>query len=98
MFGKNIEYWAVYIGMAIWLGMRDAEQAKPHKRILKICASGALAYGSAPWLSSVLGVPEAISVIVIMGFGLIALDTMAAILSEKDVILEFARQLIRRGK
>jgi len=92
MFGKQIEYWAVLIGMAFYVASRDAETENISKRVGKTLASGLLAYGTSSEVSGYLGMGEGFAAILIMAFGLIVLDMGTALLSDK----EFFKDLVKK--
>lgn len=41
-------YWATMAGVAIWVGIRDAEREPILRRLTKTAASALLAYGAGP--------------------------------------------------
>lgn len=92
MFQKPIEYWAVLIGMVLYAATRDAEREPIIKRIAKVGSSAALALGLSPSLAPWLRDSETFATVVVMAFGMLALDVVTAIIADR----EFIKDLIRR--
>lgn len=92
MFGKTWEFWAVLIGMAVYVATRDAETESLSKRASKTVASALLSFGLAPELASYTQGNEIAAAVLIMAFGLIALDLMTAVLMDRDFIKEIIKK------
>lgn len=91
-FGKSVEYWAVFAGMALYVIARDAETESLSRRAMKTAISALLAIGFAPTLAPYLRDSETIATVAIMGFGLFTLDTVTALITDR----EFVKELVRR--
>lgn len=89
---RPLEYWAALVGMAIYIASRDAEQEALSRRLIKTCASGLLAFGTAPTLAGYFNDNEIIATVIIMAVGLFALDTATALVADR----EFIKELVRR--
>ena len=92
MFGKPWEFWTVIAGMAVYVATRDAETESLSKRVSKTVASGLLTFGLAPELAPFTQNNEIAAAVIIMAFGLIALDLMTAVLMDRDFIKEVIRK------
>lgn len=89
---KTVEFWAVIIGMSVYIATRDAETESVSKRASKVVASGFLAIGLSPVMSDYFGIGETASAVVIMAFGLIILDLLTALVKDR----EFMKELIKK--
>lgn len=92
MLNKPLEYWAVLIGMVLYAATRDAEREPILKRAAKIGSSAALALGLSPAIAPYLRDSETFATVVIMAFGMLALDVGTALVSDRD----FIRGLIQK--
>lgn len=92
MFGKTWEFWAVVLGMAVYVATRDAETEALPKRIAKTFASALLAYGLAEELAPWTGDNEIVAAVAVMAFGLLALDVITALLLDRSFIKELIRK------
>jgi hypothetical protein len=92
VFEKSIEYWAVLLGMAVWVITRDAERESIMRRGSKTLASGLLAVGVSPELAVYLNGSEIWATVLVMAVGLFALDTATALVADR----EFIKDLIKR--
>lgn len=92
MFGKEIEYWAILVGMAVYVVSRDAETESISKRFSKMFASGLLAYGTSSEISTYIGIGEGFAAIIVMAFGMVILDMGTALLSDKDFFKELVKK------
>ena len=98
MFGREIEFWAVLFGMALYVATRDAEKEPLVRRIGKTAASALLAYGLADSFAPYLGNSPTFAAVVVMGFGLILLDLGTALLMDRALIEELIRRKIGGSK
>lgn len=92
MFDKSFEYWAVLAGMVLYVMTRDAEQESISRRIAKTLASAFLSYGLSPTIAPWTWGSELAAAVLTMAFGLIILDTMTVLLSDR----EFVKKIIRK--
>lgn len=97
MLGKTWEFWAVVLGMAVYVATRDAETEAFPKRAAKTFASALLAYGLAPEIAPWTGNNEIVAAVVVMAFGLLVLDVMTALLLDRDFIKEVIRKRLGGG-
>lgn len=89
---KPIELWMTIIGLAIYVGMRDAETESISRRIGKTLASGFLALGVSPSIAEWAGFSEIIASVMVMTCGLLALDVLTGIVADR----EFMKQIVKR--
>lgn len=94
MFGKTWEFWAVLIGMGLYIATRDAEKESMSKRFSKTVASALLAFGLAPELAPYVQDNEIAAAVLVMAFGLIALDLVTALVLDREFIKEIIRKRI----
>lgn len=83
---KPLEYWAILIGMVLYVAARHAESEAFWRRVAKTGASSALAIGGSGEAAAWAGVPESLAVVAIMAFGLLALDIGTALIQDRDFI------------
>jgi hypothetical protein len=74
--------------MILYIATRDAERQPLMIRTGKTLASAALAVGLSPDAGSWLGISENIATVGIMAFGMILLDVVTAIVSDRAFIKE----------
>jgi len=91
MFGREWEFWAVVLGMALYVCSRDAEKEPLIRRIGKTSASAFLAYGLADGVAPYVGDSPTFAAVAVMGFGLILLDLGTALLMDRALIRELIR-------
>ncbi len=96
MFEKPLEYWAALAGMVLYTASRDAENEIILRRVAKIFASALLTIGTSPTFAAYLKISEILAAVLIMAVGLIALDVLTAIISDREFIKDLVRQ--RLGK
>jgi len=94
MFGRELEFWAVVVGMALYVATRDAEREPLIRRIGKTAASAFLAYGLADGVAPYLNDSPTFAAVVVMGFGLILLDLGTALLMDRALIKDLIRRKI----
>jgi len=96
MFSKPPEYWAVLAGMVLYMAIKNAADNPLKFRILKTLASALLTLGFsedlAPWVRD----SETLAAIAIMAGGLILLDTLTSIMSDRDFIKDIIKSRIGR--
>jgi len=97
MFGKSWEFWAVLVGMAVYVATRDAETESLSKRASKTAASALLAFGLAPELAPYVRGNEIAAAVLVMAFGLIALDLITALVLDREFIKELIRKRLGGG-
>lgn len=90
-------YWATMAGVAIWVGIRDAEREPIQRRVAKTAASGLLAYGAGPTAAPYLGGSDIAATVALMAFGLLALDVLSGIISDRDFIRDALRRRLGGG-
>jgi hypothetical protein len=93
---KPLEYWTVLIGMVLYVASRNAEAEPIALRVVKVSASGLLAYGLSPSLAPWLEQSELLAVILVMAFGQILLDVGTALLKDRDFIKELIRNRLEK--
>lgn len=71
---------------------RDAEREPLSRRAVKTSASALLAYGLSPSLAPTTKGSEVLAALVVMAFALVILDTVTALVSDR----EFIKELVRR--
>jgi len=94
MFGREWEFWAVLLGMAFYVAARDAEKEPLIRRLGKTAASAFLAYGLADSVAPYLNDSPTFAAVCIMGFGLIMLDLVSALLMDRALIKELIRRKV----
>ena len=90
-------YWATMAGVAIWVGIRDAEREPIRRRVAKTTASALLGYGAGPTLATHFGIPDIAATVALMAFGLLALDVLSGIVSDRDFIKDALRRRLGGG-
>lgn len=83
---KPLEYYAVILGMILYVAARHAESEALWRRLAKTGASAALALGGSSDAAGWAGVPESLAVVAIMAFGLFLLDVGTALVQDRDFI------------
>ena len=97
MLSKPFEYWAVLLGMVVYVGMKNADSDSLRKRIGKTGASALLAVGFAPELATYTRDSETIATAVIMAVGLLVLDAVTALIMAREFIKELVRKKLGGG-
>lgn len=98
MFGKPLEYWAVLVGMVFYVMSRDAEREPLVRRAVKTTASAFLAYGLSPTLAPTTRGSEVLAALAIMAFVLVLLDTLTALVSDREFVKEMVRRRLGGGR
>lgn len=92
MINKPLEFWAVVAGMSLWIFTSTSQNETLLRRFSKTIASGILAFGLSTDVANYLEVQEGFAAVAIMAFGLIALDTATALVSDR----QFVKDILRR--
>lgn len=92
MLNRPLEYWAVLIGMILYVAARHAETEAFWRRLAKTGASAGLALGGSNDLAQWVSIPESLAVVGIMAFGLLALDVGTAIVQDRDFIKDIVKR------
>lgn len=92
MLGKSLEYWAVLVGMVLYVMSRDAEREPLLRRAVKTAASAFLSYGLSPTLAPLTRNSEVLAALATMALALVALDTVTALVADR----EFVKDLVKR--
>lgn len=95
---KPLEFWAVIVGMSVWIFTSTSRDETLFKRIAKTVASGVLAFGLATDVANYLSVQEGFAAVAIMAFGLISLDTATALISDRQFIKDLLARRFGGGK
>jgi hypothetical protein len=98
MFNKPYEYWAVLLGMVLYAATRDADREPLLKRLVKVAASGLLAFGLTPSIAPLLQGSETAAAVAVMAFGIIILDVGTALISDRKFIKELIQARLGVGK
>ena len=83
---KPIEFWAVLLGMVIYVASRDAEREPIPKRIAKTLASALLTIGLSPTIAPWVRGSELLAAVAVMAFSMIVLDVATALLGDREFI------------
>lgn len=97
MLNKPFEYWAVMVGMVLYVAARHAESEAFWRRVAKTGASAGLALGGSAEVAQYLNGSETLAVVAIMAFGLLALDIGTAIIQDREFIKELVRKRMGGG-
>jgi len=97
LFGKSLEYWAVIIGMILYVMSRDAEREPVARRAVKTVASAFLSYGLSPTLAPIARGSEVLAALAIMAFALVLLDTITALFADREFVKDLVRRHIGKG-
>jgi len=97
LFGKSLEYWAVIIGMIFYVMSRDAEREPVARRAVKTVASAFLSFGLSPTLAPMARGSEVLAALAIMAFALVLLDTITALLADREFFKDLVRRRIGKG-
>lgn len=92
MLNRPLEYWAVLVGMVLYVAARHAETEALWRRMAKTGASAALALGGSNDLAQWFSIPESLAVVGIMAFGLLALDVGTAVVQDRDFIKDIVKR------
>lgn len=92
MLNRPLEYWAVLVGMVLYVAARHAETEAFWRRLAKTGASAGLALGGSNDLAQWFSIPESLAVVGIMAFGLLALDVGTAVVQDRDFIKEIVKR------
>lgn len=92
MLNRPLEYWAVLVGMVLYVAARHAETEAFWRRMAKTGASAALALGGSNDLAQWFSIPESLAVVGIMAFGLLALDVGTAVVQDRDFIKDIVKR------
>lgn len=94
---KPLEYWAVLVGMVIYVATRDAETESLVRRLLKTTASGFLTIGLSPDVAAWADVSEVVAAVCLMAFGMFVLDVGTALIRDREFVKELIRARIGGG-
>lgn len=94
---KPLEYWAVLIGMVLYVAARHAESEALWIRIVKTGASALLAVGGSADVAPYLNGSEKAAVVVIMAFGLLVLDIGTALIQDRPFIKDLIMKKLGGG-
>lgn len=83
--------------MVLYAATRDAEREPLWRRGIKTLASAFLSFGLSPGLAEYLGISEILAAIAVMAFGLLALDTGTALISDRAFIKELIHRRMGGG-
>ena len=97
MLNKPFEYWAVMVGMILYVAARHAETEAFWRRVAKTGASGGLAMGGSAEAATYLNGSETLAVVAIMAFGLLALDIGTALIQDRPFIMDLIRKRLGGG-
>lgn len=92
MLNKPLEYWAVLIGMVLYVAARHAEGEAFWRRLVKTAASALLAVGMSHEVAPYLRGSEALATVAIMAFGLLVLDIGTALVQDRAFIKDLIRK------
>ena len=95
--GKPWEFWVAVAGAALYTATRDAEKAPIKKRLLKTLSSAALAYALADELAPFTRNSESLAAVIIMVLGLIMLDLLTALISDRALIVSIIKSRMGGG-
>lgn len=91
MLDKTWEYWAVFLGMVIYLMTRDRETETIIFRISKTIASALISVGTSDAVADYFSVSDTIATVFIMAFGLIALDVLTGVARDREFIKDILK-------
>lgn len=92
MIQKTNEYWLALSAMVIYVIVRDSKDTLP-RRVAKTAASAMLTVGVSADFAMLTGMSDRFSAIVLMAAGLTLIDTVTAIVADKQLIKDI---LMRR--
>lgn len=92
MLNRPLEYWAVLVGMILYVAARHAESEAIWRRAAKTGASALLALGGSSDISARFGWPESLAVVAVMAFGLFLLDVGTALVQDREFIKELVKK------
>jgi len=93
---KPVGFWLTFCGAFLVVAARDAERAPIRARIGKVFTAALLGLGLHESMSKALGTPETLTMAGIFIFGQITLDTLSALLRDKDELIAVLKALRRR--
>lgn len=88
---KSWEFWAVLVGVGMWMMQRDYGKETLPKLVTKVAGSGLLAFGLAPTVAPYVRDNETAAAVLVMAFGLVLLDVLTAAVSDRDLIADIIR-------
>ena len=92
MFDKPHEYWAAFVGMLVYIFMRDRKTETLAASVGRTIASALLTLALSPTAAAYTRGNEILAAVGLMAFILIALDVGTALFSDR----EFVKELIRK--
>jgi uncharacterized membrane protein YoaK (UPF0700 family) len=95
---KPIEFWAVLLGMVIYVASRDAEREPVAKRVAKTLASALLTIGLSPTIAPWVRGSELLAAVAVMAFSMIVLDVATALLGDRDFIKSIIAKRLGGGE
>lgn len=89
---KPFEFWAVILGMMVWFFVRIPTTETTSARAAKTFASAALGFGLSHSAASYLHVDDVLGAVLVMAFGMLFLDALTALFSDKKTMNAFLRK------
>lgn len=93
----DLRYVAAMAGVAIWIGMRDSDKEPAWRRIAKLTASALLGVGGGEEVAGYIGSSELGAGVLLMAFGIMILDGVAALLNNKALVTSIVQRWIGGG-
>jgi len=93
---KPVGFWLTFCGAFLVVAARDAERAPWRVRIVKVITAALLGLGLHESVADLLSAPQTLTMAAIFIFGQIVLDTLSALLRDKDELIALVKAL--RGR
>ncbi|MCR9274405.1 MULTISPECIES: hypothetical protein [unclassified Mameliella] len=97
-YDKGSEYWAAWLGVAIYMGLRNADRAPIMRRVLKLASSTLLGASLSETVSGMVGVSETLVMVFLVVGAHLVLDLMVALLSDRALIADLVRGRLGGGR
>lgn len=94
--GKDLPYWATFAGMALYLLFMRGQDQPLRARVVSTAIAALLGVGLSPSLAVYLGWAEVVVCAGVMAFGVILLDILTGLLSDRELVRDIIKA--RLGK
>ncbi|KHQ50272.1 hypothetical protein [Mameliella alba] len=97
-YDKGSDYWAAWLGVAIYMALRNADRAPILRRILKLGSSTLLGASLSEPVAAIAGVHETLVMVFLVVGAHLVLDLVMALLSDRALIADIVRGRMGGGR
>ncbi|GGF73694.1 hypothetical protein [Mameliella alba] len=97
-YDKGSDYWAAWLGVAIYMALRNADRAPILRRILKLGSSTLLGASLSEPVAAMFGAPETLVMVFLVVGAHLVLDLVMALLSDRALIADIVRGRMGGGR